>query len=226
MTLSNIKPETAKDDKEKTDFSLVESIFWEHCCGYWLLPEHLQRLKSSADFFSRPYDEENLLKQLDDITKEFTPESHAIHIEVDPQGNISLSANPYLEDRRPVLAELAKQNINTENIFLYHQTTNRATYDEAIAGRPDADEVLLWNEKGEVTESCTSNLVIEQGDKFITPPVSCGLLPGAYRSSLLQEERFVERPVTIKELKECDKVYLVNSLVGWREVSNWGQGKS
>ena len=33
------------------DFALVEAILWEHCCGFWLLPEHLARLKTSAAHF-------------------------------------------------------------------------------------------------------------------------------------------------------------------------------
>jgi para-aminobenzoate synthetase/4-amino-4-deoxychorismate lyase len=190
------------------------------------LPEHLQRLRTSSDFFSRPYDEKKLVEQLDKITQGLTPEPHAIHIQIDPEGDIKLSVDPYVEDRSPVVAELAKQSIDVEDIFLYHHTTNRTLYDEAAVSTPGVDEVLLWNEKGEVTESCTSNIIIEQGDQYITPPVNCGLLPGTYRSKLLQEERFTERPIMIDELKECDKVYLINSLVGWREVSNWGQGNT
>ena len=190
------------------------------------MPEHLQRLKSSSEYFSRPYNEETLVKKLDDISQGLAPEPHAIYIQIDPEGNIELSATPYVEDRKPVVAELAEHSIDVDNIFLYHHTTNRVIYEGAIASRPEVDEVLLWNEKGEVTESCTSNIVIAQGDQYITPPVSCGLLPGAYRSTLVQEERFIERPIPIDELKECEKVYLVNSLVGWREVTNWGQGNS
>ncbi len=211
---------------DENEFFLMESILWEHCCGFWLLPEHLQRLKSSSKYFTRPFDEKKLIEQLDDISKNLNPGTHAIHVRVDREGIIQLSVEPYIEDRSPVTADLASQSIDAENIFMYHHTSNRVVYEEATASRPDVDEVLLWNDKGEVTESCTSNIIIEQDGQFITPPVSCGLLPGAYRSNLLQEERFTERPVTIDELKECDKVYLVNSLVGWREVLNWGQGDS
>ena len=39
------------------------------------------------------------------------------------------------------------------SVWLLHKTTRREVYDEARASRPDCDDVLLWNDRGEVTEA-------------------------------------------------------------------------
>ena len=46
------------------------------------------------------------------------------------------------------------------------------------SGIPGYDDVLLFNEKGEVTESTIANMAVEIEGKLCTPPVQCGLLPG------------------------------------------------
>lgn len=218
--MHEIKNKPGESASPEPEFSLKESILWEHCCGYWLLPEHLKRLRGSAAFFSRRYDEKYLKDRLDEITRGLKPRPHVIHVEVDCEGAVKLSTEPSSEDRSPVRARLAKQCIDAGNVFLYHNTTHRQVYDEAAAGMSGVDEVLLWNDRGEVTESCTANVVVELYGRYITPPVSCGLLPGVYRASLLQEGRYIERPITIDQLQDCTKLYLINSVIGWREVSN------
>ena len=49
------------------------------------------------------------------------------------------------------------------SVWLYHKTTRREIYDEAAASRPDCDDVLLWNDRGELTESTIANVVVEIG---------------------------------------------------------------
>ena len=51
--------------------------------------------------------------------------------------------------------------------------------------RPGVDDVVLWNDGGEVTETTTANIVADFGEGKVTPPVSCGLLAGTFRAELL-----------------------------------------
>ena len=201
-----------------TDFSLIETILWESCCGFWLLPEHLARLRISAAHFSCQYNENDLQQKLDNCVKELSRAPHLIRVLVNLDGQITLSVEPSSEDRRPVRAGLARQNIDIENDFIYHKTTRRELYDDAMVGMNEYNEVLLWNAKDEVTESCTSNILFELEDKLYTPPISCGLLPGTLRSNLLEEGSVTERPILTHQLQDCTKIYLINSAIGWREV--------
>lgn len=206
-------------------YSLVETILWEHCCGYWLLPEHLDRLQASAFCLTRSYDPARLEEQLNEVTRELPPRPHLVRVEINAAGEASLSVQSSSQDRAPVRAGLASSPVDAGNPLLYHQTTDRRIYEKACAGVAGYEEILLWNEKGELTESCTANLLCERDGQYVTPPLSCGLLPGTYRASLLRERPYIQRPISIEELPDFTRVFLINSEVGWREVSNWGGGR-
>jgi len=76
---------------------------------------------------------------------------------------------------------LAREPVDSSTIWLYHKTTRREIYDQARAARPDCDEVILWNERGELTEACTANVVLDRAGDWVTPPVMSGLLAGTLR---------------------------------------------
>jgi para-aminobenzoate synthetase/4-amino-4-deoxychorismate lyase len=78
---------------------------------------------------------------------------------------------------------------------------------------------LLFNERGEVTESTIANLVYEIDGACYTPPVDCGLLPGTERARLLAQGRVQERPLRLEELPRCTRLWLVNSVRGIWEVA-------
>jgi para-aminobenzoate synthetase/4-amino-4-deoxychorismate lyase len=99
-------------------------------------------------------------------------------------------------------------------VFLYHKTTLRAVYERARAARPDCDEVLLWNEHGEVTEFTTGNLIAVRGAESITPPLACGLLAGTERRALLDRGELTERIIRHDELPGCTALYFLNSVRG------------
>jgi para-aminobenzoate synthetase/4-amino-4-deoxychorismate lyase len=113
---------------------------------------------------------------------------------------------------------LAKEAVDSDDVFLYHKTTHRAVYQQARAGRPDCDDVLLCNQRGELTETTTANVVLSLGGRLVTPPVKSGLLAGVLRAELLESGAIHEQVVTLDDLARCQAIHLVNSLRGWREA--------
>jgi para-aminobenzoate synthetase/4-amino-4-deoxychorismate lyase len=99
---------------------------------------------------------------------------------------------------------------------LFHKTTNRQVYELARGAQPTCDDVILWNERGEVTETTVANLVVELGDTRWTPPVECGLLAGTYRAELLARGAIEERVMTVAELRSATRCWLINSVHGER----------
>lgn len=86
------------------------------------------------------------------------------------------------------------------------------------AGRTAAaDETLLFNEAGELTEASTSNVFVLIGNTVYTAPLDHQLLPGVTRQILLNvlrsDGRFevVERAVSRAELAGADEVWLTSS---------------
>jgi para-aminobenzoate synthetase/4-amino-4-deoxychorismate lyase len=109
---------------------------------------------------------------------------------------------------------LALHPVSANSVWLHHKTTRREVYDEARASRPDCDDVLLWNERGEVTESAIANVVVERDGERVTPPLSSGLLAGVERAHLLAEGRVREAVVRVEELRRVPRLWLVNSVRG------------
>jgi para-aminobenzoate synthetase/4-amino-4-deoxychorismate lyase len=102
--------------------------------------------------------------------------------------------------------------------YVLHKTTRRAIYQRALTAArqrmPEADDVLLVNEHGEVTESTIANLVIDLDGELLTPPLASGLLAGVYRRQLVEAGEATERPVTPDMVRRARAVYLLNSVRG------------
>ena len=135
------------------------------------------------------------------------------------RGAVDISSKPHDIDAGFPAIALAAAPIDPANPFLYHKTTNRGLYEDAIAARPGFDDVLLYNDRGEVTESTIANLVVESGGVLLTPPVSCGLLPGTLRAHLLEEGRIREKVITLQDVIAPHACYLLNSVRGFHPVS-------
>lgn len=112
----------------------------------------------------------------------------------------------------------AQTPVDCREPLLFHKTTRRGLYETALNGADDADEVVLWNEQGEVTECCTANLVIEKNGALLTPPVTCGLLPGTYREFLVRRGLIEEAVLSKDDLKKSSCIYLVNAVRKWRKA--------
>ena len=114
--------------------------------------------------------------------------------------------------------QLAGQPVDEQNRYLYHKTTHRTVYDNARYQYPECDDVILWNSRGEITESTLANIVVQYNGKLLTPPVSCGLLAGTFREQLLADGTLVESVISRESLKEAEHIFLINSVRGWLPV--------
>ena len=94
----------------------------------------------------------------------------------------------------------------------------RKIYNDARASRPDCDDVILWNERQEITEASSSNIVLSLDGNFVTPPISSGLLGGTFRENLLQNGRVQEQVLTLDDVKRADEIFLINSVRRWRKA--------
>ncbi len=78
------------------------------------------------------------------------------------------------------------------------------------------DEVVLLNERGEVSECTSANLFAVFGDVAATPPLGSGCLPGVTRALLLEEARVPgirveERTLRLEDLERAGGVFLTSS---------------
>ena len=202
------------------EFDLLEALLWTPANGYFLLDRHTARLQDSAEYFGFRFDRAEWSNRLEEMHHTLPPVDHKVRIVLNRSGNLVVSAMKLSEIARPPVQRvaLAQQPIDSGDVFLYHKTSRRAIYDRARAERPDGDDVILWNERGEITESCTANIVIDLDGELLTPPIDCGLLDGTLRAELLAQGKIVERVMTIELLRQAARVWLINSVRKWMDV--------
>jgi para-aminobenzoate synthetase/4-amino-4-deoxychorismate lyase len=115
-----------------------------------------------------------------------------------------------------VRVALDDEPVDPLDLWLFHKTTRRAPYERRRERRPEVDDVLLVNDRGEVTESTIANLAVRMQGRWVTPPTDAGLLPGTYRAVLLREGTLAERTITLEDLRAAEELALVSSVRGWR----------
>jgi para-aminobenzoate synthetase/4-amino-4-deoxychorismate lyase len=101
--------------------------------------------------------------------------------------------------------------VQSGDVLLRHKTGWREPYESEVA-RLGADEVIFCNERGEVCEGARSNIFVARDGVLLTPPLSCGLLPGVLRAELIARGRAREAVLTPDDLK--GDLYFGNSLRG------------
>jgi len=201
------------------DFDLLETLLWTAGDGYALLEYHIRRLTQSADYFGFQVDLRAVRDKLANLADSLSPVPHRVRLLVSRQGGIRGEATP-MDVALMSFDDLtsAKLPIDPGNVFLYHKTTRRSVYEDAVRSRPGYNDVLLFNDAGEITESTVANVAVEIDGVLWTPPVSCGLLPGTQRAWMLDQGRMRERIISIREALESPNIYLMNSVRGMRKV--------
>jgi para-aminobenzoate synthetase/4-amino-4-deoxychorismate lyase len=203
-------------------FSLIETMLWDG--RYPLIELHLDRLADSADYFGFSCDRAAIHSALLAKAALF-PEQRPrkVRLLLDSDGTIRIVAELIgLSSAEPVRVSIAAERTDPNDRFLFHKTTNRKMYHSAFATASHAgfDDVLFVNTDGELTEGAISNVLIEKGGRWYTPPVACGLLPGVYRRFLLESRADLEEKVlTLDDVRNADAVYICNAVRGLRRAT-------
>lgn len=118
------------------------------------------------------------------------------------------------------IVKIAQTTVDSANPLLSVKTDFRPWYDATMqkVRRGELFDEIYFNERGELTEGARSNVIIEKGGNFYTPPLSCGLLNGIYRQNMLKEGRCVEKILYKEDLLCADAVYCCNSVRGLVKV--------
>jgi len=185
------------------------------------LDGHLDRMRASAGYFGIPWEDERVRATIESETLAHQAGCWRLRLQVDRAGVPHAHAAPFDAPAHPRRwrVALAPQPVDANDPRLFNKTTDRRVYDAARAAHPAMDDVLLWNARGEITESTIANLVAELDGERVTPPVACGLLPGVLRSELVGQGALRERVITRADLVRASRLWLVNSLRGWIEAT-------
>ena len=198
-------------------FELIETMRWEKKID--LMDDHCKRFADSASYFAFPFNEavfRNVVKNVCDKLK--SDAVYKIRVTLNKSGHFFITSS-IVKNKRPNLFRLyiSPVRVESSDIFLRHKTTRRTFFDESCreARKRGFDEVIFLNERGEITQGSRTNIFLKKGDKFYTPPLSCGLLNGIYRSKLLEGDgAATERVLFRQDLLQADEIYLCNAVHG------------
>jgi para-aminobenzoate synthetase / 4-amino-4-deoxychorismate lyase len=202
-------------------FDLLETMLWTPEEGYLLLDRHLERITHTAAYFDYPFDPADVRHRLLDHSLSFSRKPYKVRCMVAHDGGLTLQADPLnivLPMPMPEVA-LAPFPIDRSDPQLYHKTTQRRIYEQALKACPGYDDVILFNSDDQVTESTIANLVVELDGELVTPPLECGLLPGTCRGWMLDRHLIREEVLSIDKLLESPRIFLINSVRGMYQVS-------
>jgi para-aminobenzoate synthetase/4-amino-4-deoxychorismate lyase len=195
-------------------FRLLESMLWEPGRGIFLPDLHKTRLMRSIEYFDFDVTAEAIDDAFRAISGWSFKKKYKVRLLLTRDGQVELEKTPIpaSSDKPEVRLALAEHPVSRNDVFLYHKTTRRNAYARAMQDASGADDVILWNEEGAITETTTCNIVVVIDGKAYTPPVTSGLLAGTYREWLLQNGEIEEREIFLDEISTCDELLVVNSV--------------
>jgi para-aminobenzoate synthetase/4-amino-4-deoxychorismate lyase len=203
-----------------SQFSLIETLQAHRTFGARNLNLHLQRLSASARHFGFLCDPEQIAAQVSAVCPGLASDAlYRMRLLLNTDGTVDIRTAPMSDALpSPVRLLLAKQPMQSHDVFLCHKTTLRRRYDLAwqIAEKNGAFDTLFINEKSQVTEGGRSNLFICRDGQWLTPPLSEGVLPGIMRGLLLDDPTMNAREavLTLDDLRVAENIMVCSSLRG------------
>ena len=196
---------------------LLETMAWTPDGGVSLRQRHINRLLAAGDHFGIHVDMDRVMELLNNVRSD-TPVK--LRLLIDAAGVASLEVGPMpSEDGETRSLPIDTEPTDPYDEFLVFKTTIRSRYEDAMARFPSARDVILWNRRGELTETCIANLVLELDGELLTPHHQAGLLPGTLREELIERSQITARVLTLDDLHRAKRIWTINSVRGWDEIS-------
>jgi para-aminobenzoate synthetase/4-amino-4-deoxychorismate lyase len=208
-----LKAKFLTDPWEK--FDLLETIALRDG-EFSLLDRHLDRARDSARYFGFRWSDRDVSRVLEDVCDGHRSGNWRVRLISGRNGQARAEARALGEtSAAPRSVRFASRAIDDRDPLVYHKTTARSRYDLELERCAPCDDVIFWNERGEITESTIANVVVFSDGKYWTPPREAGLLAGTCRDELILRGELFERTITKEELTKAGSFFLINSVRGW-----------
>ena len=201
------------------DFELFETLHASRVEGCRQQARHLARLSASASYFGFAWDENAALATLNAACAGRPDElPFRLRLALAHDGAFSVQSGALTPLPATVRVMLAPDATESGDLFLRHKSSVRARYDAAwgAAEAQGCFDMLFFNERDELTEGGRSNVFVQIDGRWLTPPLSCGLLPGVQRAAMLADPAWnaQESVITRAMLASAQQIVVCNALRG------------
>ena len=191
------------------------------------LEDHLERLLKGADFL---FPKENWPQKKHDLMAflqtEFVP-SHYFRLSLfDDQ--VHFMKKPH-EPKGPFINVAKAKSVKVPSLIPSFVKSASYMLADLEIKESKKDDVIFFDDKGNLTEASTSNIFVVLDDKtFLTPRTSSMVLEGVTRKKLieflkLQGLSIQECDISQSELESAREIWFTNSIQGIRLVDSFGK---
>jgi branched-subunit amino acid aminotransferase/4-amino-4-deoxychorismate lyase len=208
--------------------------------SYW--GDHCERLKRDAAIFRMPFNEiglyeaiHHLLEEADllsnlarvrvTLTRAFADESNpTLGLANGETAYEIVTAAPYAVPSTAAHLMLSSFSRGVPSVLtavkhLGYQVSQFALHEAQQHG---CDDAVLLNHTGKIACATTSNIYFYIDDKWKTPAVTDGALPGVIRERLIRCGAVEEASLVVADIDNATHAFLTNSLMGIRPIIRLG----
>ena len=161
------------------------------------------------------------------VTRGYYSRGIDINLESKPTVIISLSKIKSSPNMIPLKLFISPIKRNESSLISTNKTLN---YLDNIIAKKQAqdlgfDDALFINHQNKVCCTTIANIYFFQNRKLFTPPLKDGVLNGVIREILISKKKVAVKSITINNLKNCEEIFVSNSIIGVRPVSQLGVKK-
>jgi para-aminobenzoate synthetase/4-amino-4-deoxychorismate lyase len=213
---------------QSDEVDLLETMLLDSRGALPFFEDHMNRMSSSAAALGYPFEVHRIEDFLGRWLCEGTKGPAVVRMCLDKRGETWFELLPCPEVSESGL-RIVLSTVTTDQgePLLAHKTTARKVYDRELAAARGKgfDEVLFTNTAGELTEGAITSLFIRTADGWITPALSCGLLPGTWRARYLLKTGAREERITPDIFPEALEVVVGNAVRGKQTVGEIFEGE-
>jgi para-aminobenzoate synthetase/4-amino-4-deoxychorismate lyase len=208
-------------------FQLIESLRGERH-EFPDIERHLERLGVSARHFGFKFDSPTVRAALLEHARSSVLFPSKTRLLLGRDGAISMESSSLAGESGSQKVLISDSCTDSHDSLLRHKTTARHLYDSELtrANAATCFDVLFFNEREELTEGARSNVFLHIGGRWLTPPVTCGALPGITRAKILADPAYnaTERVLYREDLHRADRILLTNAVRGIVDVALLSDG--
>ena len=202
-------------ERASAPFEILETLGLHHG-KFHHADLHVRRMGEAAAHFGYPFNAHAVRQELQIAALQHRDGDWRVRLLVAADGSARAEGFALHPTEEPVRLALATRPFDdAHSEFVRYKTTRRAHYAAFAPTAPGVFDTLLWNAAGEITETTFGNIAALVDGTWITPPLSCGLLPGVGRAVALRDGRVQEGVLHRDDLARVQEWAFINSLRGW-----------